>query len=887
MEIILGDVTAEEEPNGNGLASETASEEAPETTLRSRSSGWLGGSSWLGSNLQSIALRAGLNLSFKLKNLVVKYLHRGGFVATVAIEQLVLANSDSVDWMEFVDNPEAWLTKNCVIKGLSVGLDTAVGVQSFLPLLRLTSLRVSALLPIFSYMDAADLGEDDAKVAVEVQIGNVQSSINDQQIEWVYALIGTFRGPSEAAEELQGLVPPLDSSEGAAANLSASSTIAVRAESADVNTNGDSEPVRGEMKALGVFSRIWYVAVNEAAFLKKLEAQGEGADEDLELPQPPTQAELTLAVIGLRVQLGVATRGAVTGGPSVLPFLEVELEGTQVRTASLDTVMQEFELQVQSAAIRHNVASSDTISRLLACPAGTVLESEAATDCSYAEEPVWDEVFGVHAWDVPLRSTGRLRSAANALEMQKSTSGMFSEAPCCLIHAGQMWAVISPSLQEHLRLFIAKLPQSDTLNEPESIEIAGINQTTLGDQGDGPAQWWLSGGGWDVEVDALQIALRCTMPGPNGFKEAAFLFQATDTISYHTNPTENAARPLGFQCPLVLSVVHGHWQANSNRARQSSIPGSVHVSQPFTVTGCFEEGAPTELGPFLAFSAFQVEGSGQDVAAALSCVASVLSGVKTTEQPNSAIGWAAKAQVRFSEGLHITKKPSSEDRQWEVSAGSIIIAWTAEIASTPQEESLLDAEAITALLELANFRVCASPGLLIALDVASLTVDRVPSLFGNENHSEEPPFKAPIPLAVLSSLELHSQDGLRRFSFEGLNVMARPKTTSAVMALIAHLGRRSHQPEHPSPTEPASSGEPETTKLRFGMLSFTLFPAEESFNGPSGCPLGLTGWMAGFSSDSGPISRRLAIGSLELSLCRLSSDGHSGLIELPFEKVLR
>ena len=249
----------------------------------------------------------------------------------------------------------------------------------------------------------------------------------------------------------------------ASADLPTSPMVVGQGETDTVINNGDGEPVRGEMKALGVFSRIWYVAVDEATFLKKLEAQEEGIEDDVELPQPPTQAELTVAVSSFKFQLGGSTRGAAvgSGGLLALPFLEAELQGTQIRTASLDRTMQEFELQMQSAAIRHNIASVEMVSRLLIGSTAsaealllTGVHTEEGSQISI-EEPSWDEVFGIHAWQVPLRSTGRLRSAANALEMQKSTSGIFSEVPCCLIHAGQLWLSVSPSLQEHMSLFLS------------------------------------------------------------------------------------------------------------------------------------------------------------------------------------------------------------------------------------------------------------------------------------------------------------------------------------------------------------------------------------------------------------------------------------------------
>ncbi len=52
-----------------------------------------GGSSWLGGTLQTLALRAGLNISVKLNNGVVKYVETDAYAASLTLSSLHLRNS--------------------------------------------------------------------------------------------------------------------------------------------------------------------------------------------------------------------------------------------------------------------------------------------------------------------------------------------------------------------------------------------------------------------------------------------------------------------------------------------------------------------------------------------------------------------------------------------------------------------------------------------------------------------------------------------------------------------------------------------------------------------------------------------------------------------------
>lgn len=91
VELILGETepdaaqpsptteTCDEEPGGGG-----GSDAAP---------GAAGSSGWLGGTLQSLALRAGLNVSATVRNIVCKWVQDGAFVASATCQQVAVETS--------------------------------------------------------------------------------------------------------------------------------------------------------------------------------------------------------------------------------------------------------------------------------------------------------------------------------------------------------------------------------------------------------------------------------------------------------------------------------------------------------------------------------------------------------------------------------------------------------------------------------------------------------------------------------------------------------------------------------------------------------------------------------------------------------------------------
>ncbi|KAL4522616.1 hypothetical protein Ndes2526A_g01019 [Nannochloris sp. 'desiccata'] len=993
VEIVLGDSTQQNRSSSQDGQSEDTESSTTNNNISggTRGGGWLGlggrSSSWLTSNLQSMALRAGLNLSFTIKNLVIKYVCINDFVMTIALEQLIIANRESIEWWDLVETPEAWLMKNCLIKGLSISIDNteSSSLQTYLPLLRLSSLSIAALLPIFSYIEEMDLGKDDAKVAVEVQLGSVLGAVNDQQIKWMYVLIEKLRiiSSNNGIEELEGEdgveVPVSSDGEGATFGM-------------DQGT--EEQP---QMKALGFLGKIWNVAVDEASYIRNIETsellqeegnRGRGGNtvpvitdvnqqsEDFGNRHPPTQAELTLTLSTLCVQLGIANNQnasfissssstttaslkttEVVLGPSVVPFLDFEFGLTQVCTASINTTLLDVEMQVQNISVRHNscVVSGGAIVQLLSSSqcngngGGDGGGNHSASSVAAEEEPVWDEIFSIHPCEVPLRSAGRLRNPENALEFQKTVVDNLDhnggpanvDETACSLHVGQVWIAVDPMLRHHAELFIARLvlinksagaaegaaPPS-ALDEESSIKDSGVEREDI--LPSSQPLMWSSISGWDIEIDALQVALRCLMKKyiidttytdststSTSVTSAALLIQATEAISYHTRDTANAFRPQGFQCPLILSVVHGWWQPMCQKTGQHTVamPGAVMLSKAFTLSGSLRQDHSIQ-GPFFSISPLVLDGSGEEIAAALSCILAAVAG--TTTEPRDPLpllsGWAGRAQLSLKQGLRLNKDLKSdsgdyktnEERAWDVFASSLSLVLTsrsprnaATVATADTSDSPGKIEEVYASLDLTTLQCYASPGLKISMDLICLGVE----IHSQEKEEDEEDAHEPLPpLAVVTSFQMRSEENVQEYTFGCLNIMGDPSTIHAAMALAAGFNNKNNTATNPAPAlvsreaekSSLSASEDQTTTIYgFDMITFTLFPpttdlqktlANTSAAAAAVPLLGVTGWLSRFSMEVGPSSRQVSLNCLEFLQCKIDSGGNE-TIKLPRIKV--
>jgi hypothetical protein len=995
VEIVLGDPTQrerspsqDEQPKDAESDLSTSATSTTTNTTTATGGGWLGlgsSSSWLTSNLQSLALRAGLNLSFTIKNLVIKYVCSNDFVVTVALEQLLIANQESIEWWDLVENPEAWLMKNCLIKGFSISSDTtrssSLHTTTYLPLLRLSSVSIAALLPIFSYIEGVDLAGDEAKVAVEVQLGSVQGAVNDQQIEWMYKLAEKLQTTSDKKQllEVTDAVVALAATEAEETRVPSPTEkiFFIKPDDDEVEVVEEDEP---QIKALGIFSRIWNVAVDEASYIRNLEEETLEEDTSVgsssktitvitagdpssrvveEHRHPPTQAELTLSLTNLRLQLGIANKntrpptfikptdtdappshpsetavGGVSIGPSVVPLLEIELGLTRVCTASINTTMLDVEMQIQNISLRHNSnpVSGEVIVHLLE------RDTTSFVGILAEEEAIWDEIFGIHPCAVPLRSAGRLRSPDNALEFQKivldinsgdDSNGMISDESSCSMHVGQVWIAIDPMLRHHIELFTARLA---SMSSPSAfpLEVGDSNSQVV--QVNGDKSMWSSISGWDIEVDALQVALRCLMKNNNNTNStdtaastetsaAALLIQATEAISYHTQDTANAFRPQGFQCPLIFSVVHGWWQSMSERTGQhtAAVPGSVKLSKEFTLSGSLRQDHLIQ-GPFFNISPLVLDGSGEEIAAALSCILAAVAGSATEPRDPLPLlsGWPGRAQLSLKQGLRLNKDLKSgsnevvdvlknKEKAWEVFASNLSLILTSE-ASLKQRSGGAGAstatatseEEVCATLDLTTLSCYASPGVAITVDLACLEVEMHKQEKTKRKEEDILPSLPPPLLAILTNFSMRSEDNVQEYTFGSLNIMSDPSTTIAAMALAAGFrNNKSSVPELPpaaaavvqADNKKVSEEPKSTTRYGFDMVTFTLFPAKPGLKlpaVPAAAPVfGLTGWLSCFSLEVGPLSRRVSLNCLELSQCRLNDAINSEIITLPRNKVLR
>jgi hypothetical protein len=343
------------------------------------------------------------------------------------------------------------------------------------------------------------------------------------------------------------------------------------------------------------------------------------------------------------------------------------------------------------------------------------------------------------------------------------------------------------------------------------------------------------------------------------------------------------------------------------------------LSKTFTLRGSLRQDHSIQ-GPFFSISPLILDGSGEEIAAALSCILAAMAG--TTTEPRDPLpllsGWAGRAQLSLQQGLRINKDlkssssadgglESSEEKAWEVFASSLNLTLTstsgADAAS--REEKTEVREEVCASLDLTTLRCSASPGLLISVDVVCLGVEMHGQLNKEEGEGQKEAAHAsspPPPLAVLTNFSMRSEENEQEYTFGSLNIMSDPSTTRAALALAAGFshgdnnGNASSAPAAgvavPQQTENSnlsSAEQQSTTKYGFDMVTFTLFPPTNDLQKtPAGSSslLGVTGWLSQFSMESGPLSRRVSVNCLELSQCKLDG-ANNEILTLPSNKVIR
>lgn len=406
------------EPGGSRQALASAAEEEAAA----------GGGGWFGSTLQTMALRAGLHVTVKLTNVVAKWVEEGQFVAAATFQELLMQTSAG-DWAQGLQNPDAWLKKECTIRQLSISLDQhmlAAGTHSYQPLLRIPSLTASALLPVFAWLEGADLAGDPFNTSVQVQLAPITVAVNDRQLRWAGSLVALVQAAAAAKQAAEAAEV---AEEAAAAQEAAEETTAAAVEAGTprklpahaafgspaipallqpVAVGGPSPSpsgmaaaglppaVRPQTKALGVFGRVWDFLIDEAGYVETAEGSSPTAEQRLHggspgaqtgtqtpaqrvpaaLPAMPMFAELQVVLEGLQVALGM-----VVVREEPLPPLPQQPQDTALAAAAQHAAGGgQTPQQVQQAQQADDMAPdlADTLRALREARSSNSLEAVAA-----------------------------------------------------------------------------------------------------------------------------------------------------------------------------------------------------------------------------------------------------------------------------------------------------------------------------------------------------------------------------------------------------------------------------------------------------------------------------------------------------------------------------
>jgi len=864
--------------SGSAQQTETDSEDLDSSINPEVSGGgatsWLGsGTSWWGSGLRALALRAGLNISITVRNLLAKYIHPDGFVITVALEKLNLCSSTE-EWKNLVKNPGAWLCKMCTAKGLSVALDpNDTDRPSYLPLLRMSSVTVSALVPIYAYIEGVELGEDVPKITIEVRLSRVTGALNDQQIVWSRALLQssaklppsksfTSSIPVIGAEighsgELESQIPLGTSRELAPRQGGTGGTsIAVNSRNAMVAPidGKDGRSHREEMKAPGVFGKIWDLMIDEASYIQRLEEQNleeEGGNEDLcgstashspRLPPAghaiqglPMHAELCCQLDGLAFQFGKV--GQLEEPPQApTPILELEVGVSRVFAASVSDGMQFVQVELQSLSVRHNASRENSDGNL------------------------WDEVLGIYPW--PLKWSEHEEGEVGTSALLFSWVGEASLSPedvqtdelieaGCTLRIGKIWGSYKPVVLDDVHTYLKQpftsleqLVETREVVEPESANAAetagGVASPAGHDQKD-DLLWWLATK-LNIEFGILQIAF--VSETSCGSKALVLL---AESFMFAAGPGYSLNR---LQTSLSLAVVVDEsWEVRPCRAGFSEVPGSISVCQPITLSR--GDGKTS-----VAVSPIDIQVSGQHVDAILSCF------VGSTTESLGILGPSDSLIFQINEGALVEYCPYENAMQQSPQFRATCNGLTLRV-----ECPLSSSCTTTVQLDIVDISVDALPKCSVSASLVSMQLYR---WFQNAETLDE---LAPL-LLVTHLLVLEGDEG-RTVSVGCINMRASSETFFIIAAILerkaASLSTVQSPPLQVSAGCDIDKGRTSLpTSILIDMVSMTLMPPIsrqfESYN-----HYGLMLWSNNVESKISTPEKNVSVGTTQVQLVQVSA----------------
>ena len=414
--------------------------------------GWLSSGSWF--NLQSIVLRAGLNMTITIKNLLIKYIDDDG-VLMIGLDKLQLKSINIEEWEHLVDNPDAWLRKDCTIKGLSINCERTVeeykdlsaiksnesmNIPRNAPLLRMGNLRLSGLVPAFAYVEGEDIGNDDFKISLDLDINcDLSLSLNDWQLSWMGSVMHHIRNLDDGqpnnprdGRQLSGSCKGLSESSLFVQNMDhTSSKIDEALEDTDTSKSKFNSKVFDVVENEKIQDEV--TNIHDTLVLEnEIPYDMEGAVE------VPVFVEVLFTISSLHMQLGVVSiinldehmdkmndhtkmeqgakqfenRKAVTLSNEKLvstcmivhPFVDIRLDMMHTHLASVNKQLHHLHIRSELINVHHNNASRSYSDSLLLPPTIDVNKMSFQSIQVDAMTPAWEEILSIKT--VPGRLAG-------------------------------------------------------------------------------------------------------------------------------------------------------------------------------------------------------------------------------------------------------------------------------------------------------------------------------------------------------------------------------------------------------------------------------------------------------------------------------------------------
>lgn len=819
IEIVLADCDVEE----------TTADVLEDSPVESTETGsWLSSDSWLGSNVQSLLVHVGLNVSINIQNLNVRYIQRSGIEVLLRVDELTLANSDPDEWWDLVDVPEAWFKKACQVDGISISIaQPDLPDNVFLrPLVSLSTLETSMFLPIFAFLEDKPLDDELPKVKADVHLGRLAIKATDQDIRRIQKTMEGLPQTEPSNVEVIG-VPRED-------------TVCTEEGGSAICDSTGPTALLGPMWT-AILDKIIYLNGNKAAAMVG-KSEKDAPDGNV---SPLVHLDISVVLDEVNVELGLEVNPKLGIEQKVLPVLELDLRSTQLYAAG-NSGIDLLHFGLDDVAVRYNLGARNVMPRSWALE--SVRESVIPVDRSSEEE--WDEVMGIHS--------GSNVSPARAVSLTWDTS-----PPDCRVHLAQIWVVMSSALTNDI---------VQILGQGRAESVQGSKQRIASKKVQCRPQYFRTDGlKYTFDIAGCIVAVRGDTKGSS---DVTVVLKSVGPLIFSHGSSDGA---IAVEAGITLGLSQDTWNAAYERNELNDVPGTVPFSNVIKFTTA-KEHSTARSSSIVNMSAVLSELTGCHFEKALHCCMDALRGnINDSKSSPSLWRGAEKVQLRLENCSYVSSAVGcvSDNVMPRVQPFATKELRIGSITATATRVPTPNGGNARVSLSCIGAKVLRQSGMMFDVGMLSFSV---------EDESPSRAWTQSSPIVILTGLHYSSAHCPRQLKVSSANVMI---TSTVATDMLYWSGKLSPQQCGPSVQSPvAQEGMSlECTEVSLDMMSITILVPTSSLDMHVEHMMGLSASFSGVAANLGGKTVSYNVWCGEVIPCKLSL--RNGQFERSTSRALR